>query len=115
MAYQETSQLIADLLGVSIETAIVIIAIVSIWELIWTGIAMWKSAKKNHTIWFIIFLVINFLAIPEILYIFWFSKIKWGRKKDTKPQQKSKPKKQETEEPTLEEETKPKTKKPKKK
>ena len=52
-------------LGVS---AWVIILIV-IWEAVWTAIAMWKSAKKNHLLWFIIFFLVNLLAIPEIIYL----------------------------------------------
>ena len=56
---------VAAQLGVS---AWVIILIV-IWEAVWTAIAMWKSAKKNHLWWFIIFFLVNLLAIPEIIYL----------------------------------------------
>ena len=40
------------------------------------GIALWKAAINNHKKWFIMLLVINSLAILEILYIFVFSKKK---------------------------------------
>ena len=50
--------------------------VITIWEAIWTGIAMWKSARRKHLIWFIVFFLVNLLAIPEILYIFVFSKMK---------------------------------------
>jgi len=52
-----------------------LIAIVTIWSLVWMGIAMWKSARKNNWIWFIVFLLIHTVGILEILYIFVFSKI----------------------------------------
>ena len=43
--------------------------VITIWEAIWTGIAMWKSVKNKHLVWFIVFLVINLIGIPEIIYI----------------------------------------------
>lgn len=51
------------------------IVLVTIWTLIWKGLALWKSAKKNSKVWFIVLLIINTLGILEILYIFLFSKI----------------------------------------
>lgn len=46
------------------------------WTLPWTGWALWKAAKGNQKRWFIVLLVLNTLAILEILYIFVFSKKK---------------------------------------
>jgi len=56
--------------------AIWLLVIILIWEMIWTGIAMWKSARRKHLVWFIVFFLVNLLAIPEILYIFVFSKMR---------------------------------------
>ena len=53
-----------------------IIWLVLLWTLPWKGIALWKAAKNNSKWWFIALLVINTLAILEILYIFIFSKKK---------------------------------------
>jgi succinate dehydrogenase/fumarate reductase cytochrome b subunit len=50
-----------------------------LWTLPWKAIALWKSARRNEKWWFIALLVINTLALLEILYIFVFSK-----KKDSK-------------------------------
>lgn len=44
------------------------------WTLIWKGAALWKSARRNDKVWFIVLLVINTAGILEILYIFVFSK-----------------------------------------
>jgi len=52
-----------------------LLAVVTIWGLIWMGIAMWKSARKNHMVWFIIFLLVHTVGILEILYVFVFSKM----------------------------------------
>ncbi len=56
---------------------LIILAI--LWMLPWKGLALWKSARKNHKKWFIALLIINTLAILEILYIFIFSKRKEWR------------------------------------
>ena len=53
-----------------------IILLVILWSLPWTGVALWQAAKNNHKIWFIALLVINSMAILEIIYIFFFSKKK---------------------------------------
>jgi len=46
------------------------------WTLPWKGLALWKAAKNSHKNWFIAILVMNTLAILEIVYIFYFSKPK---------------------------------------
>jgi hypothetical protein len=66
------------------------IAIIAVlWMLPWKGVALWRSARRGHTGWFVVFLVINTLAILEILYIFIFSKM--GEKKEQKKEPESKP------------------------
>ena len=43
------------------------------WVLPWKGVALWKAAKNGHNKWFIALLVLNTLALLEIVYIFYFS------------------------------------------
>ena len=50
------------------------------WTLPWKGVALWKSARNKHLVWFIVMLIVNTLAILEIIYIFGFSKRKPGVK-----------------------------------
>ena len=76
---------IANYLGISPTTAIILIAIVSIWALIWKGFALWKSARKNSRVWFIVLLIVNTVGILEILYIFIFSEIGKTKKSKTPP------------------------------
>ncbi len=47
-----------------------------LWTIPWKGVALWRSARLNHKIWFVVFLMINTLAVLDILYIFFFSKKK---------------------------------------
>ncbi len=55
--------------------------LIVIWTLAWKGLALWKSARKNQMIWFVVLLIVNTLGILEILYIFFFSKLKLEEKK----------------------------------
>ncbi|XOB40379.1 MAG: DUF5652 family protein [Candidatus Nealsonbacteria bacterium] len=50
--------------------------LIILWTLPWKGIALWKSARLNDKWWFIALLMINTLAVLEILYIFIISKRK---------------------------------------
>lgn len=47
-----------------------------LWTLPWKGVALWRAARKNDTIWFVVLLLVNTLGILEILYIFIFNKRK---------------------------------------
>jgi hypothetical protein len=51
-----------------------LIPLLVIWVLPWKGVALWKAAKNNHKTWFIVLLVLNSLAILEIIYIFVIAK-----------------------------------------
>jgi hypothetical protein len=53
--------------------------IVTIWEIVWKGFGMWKSARRGSPIWFIAILIFNTVGILPILYIFVFSEL--GKKK----------------------------------
>ena len=45
-----------------------------LWTLPWKGVALWRAARNTHRWWFVALLLINTLAILEIIYIFGFSK-----------------------------------------
>ena len=75
---------LAEMIGISVETLMILLFILGIWSLIWKGFALWKSSKKNHLVWFVVLLVLNTLGILEILYIFIFSKINLKKKSPKK-------------------------------
>ena len=54
-----------------------------LWVLPWKGVALWKAARNSHKKWFIALLLLNTLAILEIIYIFVFSKPR--QKTDVEP------------------------------
>jgi len=45
-----------------------------VWEIVWKGWALWKSARNGDKAWFVLLLIINSLGILPIAYIFVFSK-----------------------------------------
>lgn len=44
------------------------------WNILWKGLALWKSSQKKHLVWFILLLVINTVGILEIAYILFLNK-----------------------------------------
>lgn len=55
---------------------ILAILLMVLWTVPWTGVALWKAARRNDKWWFIVLLVVSTLGLLEILYIFVFSKEK---------------------------------------
>ncbi len=53
--------------------------LVALWTIPWKGVALWKAARRDDQRWFITLLIVNTLAILDILYIFIWSK---RRKRD---------------------------------
>lgn len=51
-----------------------ILFLILAWTLPWKGIALWRAVKNGHKKWFIAMLILNTLAILEIVYLFYFNK-----------------------------------------
>ena len=68
---------IATQLGINIWLLVVVL----VWSLVWKLVALWKSARNKHLVWFIVLAIFNTAGILPILYIFVFSK----RVKKSKP------------------------------
>ena len=49
-------------------------AVLAVWTIIWKGTALWKAARNNSNVWFVVLLLVNTMGILEIIYIFFFSK-----------------------------------------
>ena len=54
---------------------------VMLWSIAWKGWALWKAAKADSKIWFVILLLVNTMGILDILYIFVLGKEKKAPKK----------------------------------
>ena len=80
---------LAGVLGIS-QKALFFLVILVIWESIWKITAMWRAARKNHLIWFILIALLNTAGILPILYIFLFSKLKLEERRKRKKHRKKK-------------------------
>lgn len=56
--------------GFGIPLVVSFLLVVTIWSLLWKGLALWRAAKRGDMWWFIAFLVLNTLGILEIIYLF---------------------------------------------
>jgi hypothetical protein len=43
--------------------------ILTLWTIPWKAMALWKSARRGQVGWFLFFLLVNTLAIMEIIYL----------------------------------------------
>jgi hypothetical protein len=46
-----------------------LLILVMVWSAVWKAIALWKSARNNHLIIFIVITVLNTVGIAEIIYL----------------------------------------------
>ena len=54
----------------------ILIAAALLWSVPWKGVALWKAARNNQMGWFAVLMLINTLAVLEIIYIAFFQKDK---------------------------------------
>jgi hypothetical protein len=54
---------------------------IMLWSIAWKGWALWKAARAESKIWFVILLLVNTMGILDILYIFVLGKEKKAPKK----------------------------------
>jgi methionyl-tRNA synthetase len=47
----------------------ILFIVLMIWSMVWKGLALWRAAKRDDKVWYIIFLVVNLVGIPEIIYL----------------------------------------------
>lgn len=53
-----------------------ILILIMLWVLPWKGYSMWLAARRKDKKWFVLLLIINSLAILDIIYIFFVAKRK---------------------------------------
>ena len=55
----------------------ILLIILLFWVLPWKGYALWVAAQNKNKFWFIAFLILNTLAILELIYLFFIIKKRW--------------------------------------
>lgn len=66
-----------------------VLVIFIVWSMLWKGLALWRAARNQEVIWFIVLLAVNTLGIIEIVYYFYFSRKKIAEPAETTPKHKS--------------------------
>jgi methionyl-tRNA synthetase len=61
-----------------------LLLVVSLWEGVWKGVALWKSGNNHQLAWFVCIFIFNTMGILPIIYLLFFQK---GKMK--KPEKKS--------------------------
>jgi Mg2+/Co2+ transporter CorB len=51
------------------DTQATVFILLVIWELIWKGLALWRAAKINQAISFVLLLILNTAGIFPIIYL----------------------------------------------
>ncbi|MBU0459443.1 MAG: hypothetical protein KKH52_03565 [Nanoarchaeota archaeon] len=64
--------------------AVLLLLVISIWTLIWKGIALWFAGKNRQKAWFIVMLIFNTMGLLPIIYLIWF-KPRETKVKEIKP------------------------------
>jgi hypothetical protein len=64
---------------------------VSVWALVWRGIALWFAGKNQQKGWFVVMLILNTAGLLPIIYLIWF-KPKQAKKEPVKQKELSKAK-----------------------
>ena len=73
----EITQSLSNLIyGGPTDQAAIVLVLIMLWVLPWKGVALWKAVKLQQKSWFIALLVLNTLAILDIIYIFLVAKRK---------------------------------------
>ena len=47
-----------------------LLLLVTVWSLLWKGLALWHAARERHMGWFIVILLFNTVGILELIYLF---------------------------------------------
>mgnify|MGYP000603166184 CR=1 FL=1 len=46
-----------------------VLVLLAIWELVWKGMGLWKSAQRKQKVWFVAILIVNSMGILPIVYL----------------------------------------------
>lgn len=53
----------------------------TVWSIIWKGLALWKASQRNERNWFMVILILNTFGILDLIYYYFV-----GRNSDTPDQ-----------------------------
>jgi len=42
---------------------------IALWDIVWKMIALWRSARNKHLVWFIMIAILNTVGILPLIYL----------------------------------------------
>ena len=48
------------------------------WEGFWKGLALWHSARRDQSVWFVVLIVVNTAGILPIIYLFGVARLRFS-------------------------------------
>jgi len=57
-------------------TQLAVLMILTVWDMAWKGLGMWKAGRRNEKAWFVCILIFNTAGILPIIYLTFFGKKK---------------------------------------
>lgn len=61
-----------------LQNQLIIFILVMLWVLPWKAWALWTAARNGHKWWFVILILVNSIAILDIIYLFAVAKKKFS-------------------------------------
>ncbi len=58
-----------------------ILAVLTLWDVVWKAMAMWVVCKRESKLWFVILLVVNSVGILPIAYLWYQGALPTRKKK----------------------------------
>ena len=55
-----------------------------VWTVVWKAVGAWKAARKGDFVWFVAFFIFNTVGILPMVYIFFFQKLDFSKKRGKK-------------------------------
>lgn len=53
-----------------VEQYTLLFVLLGLWSLVWKGFALWRAARSEQKVWFVVMLVVNTLGLLEIVYLY---------------------------------------------
>jgi hypothetical protein len=53
---------------------ILTLVFLSLWSLVWKGVALYHAGKNRQKAWFVVLLLLNDLGILSMIYLRWFQR-----------------------------------------
>ena len=53
---------------------ILTVLFLSVWTVVWKGVALYHAGKNRQKVWFVVLLLLNDLGILSMIYLRWFQR-----------------------------------------